>query len=454
MVFPVWSHHKTTIHCNLCSFSTSVKITRMPQTIEKEIHETIRSLQLGIFIKDYVPTACCRPNCTVCPRAANDLLISNQNRHFRTRPLYCETAGIIYALQCLWCSELYVGQTGRPLHNRLQEHIGNIRRNETSSKFATHMRAHSGPLHFQVYALDYSIDKFTRLLRESAWIKTSKQNKMRHETNIHNMHGGIKKTHCPNCKSSFTRTADLQRHMKRQHGTLLLSTEGTPKAADIILPTALDLPKISKVKPTATVSVRPTPSPPPISTVTMSEQTLEEDPLTGINLNIDRPINLAPRRRIKPSSPAKHPLGVRDRLLSGFSPPLPLNTPELRSRASTPALTSPYWTSCLEESELWDMPTTTALPVTPTQQTLTDTYQPIVSDISQASTPATLLTPVILPPEAPTPLTSEKISPAHTPVINQPVVHGPDTSPRRPTPPPSPLESEHSTVAQTPNGIT
>ena len=159
---------------------------------------------------------------------------------------------------------------------------------------------------------------------------TSKQNCIRHETNIHSMHGGVRKSYCPSCNSSFTRTADLSRHMRRQHGTLLSSVFGTPKAAPIELPTAINLPKIPKVKPAATVSQRPASSS-AVDSSTISEVTLEEDPLSGTCLKIDKPLNLAPRKRRKedPKSPEKLTprYGVRDRLLNLYSPALPLNTP-------------------------------------------------------------------------------------------------------------------------------
>ena len=128
MVYPVWSYHNTRITCNKCRFSTSVNITRMPTTIEKEIQESIRSLQLGIFHKDFEPTSCPRRTCAVCPRIETGLLITTFGNHFRTRAVKCDTPGIIYALQCLWCSKIYIGQSGRPAHIRIQEHLRNIRK--------------------------------------------------------------------------------------------------------------------------------------------------------------------------------------------------------------------------------------------------------------------------------------------------------------------------------------
>ena len=291
---------------------------------------------------------------------------------------------------------------------------------------------------------------------------TSKQNCIRHETNIHSMHGGVRKSYCPSCNSSFTRTADLSRHMRRQHGTLLSSVFGTPKAAPIELPTAINLPKIPKVKPAATVSQRPA-SPSAVDSSTFSEVTLEEDPLSGTCLKIDKPLNLAPRKRRKedPKSPEKLTprYGVRDRLLNLYSPAHPLNTPELPSRSSTPALSSQHWSDCLEHSEMWDVPTfqTPRTPRTPVTQTQPSPYIPVVSDISQPSSAASTPFPVIVPPpptrESTSPLSADEdaivedipaLSPARTPTLVR-------VRPATPLPA-SPVESEDYVPPQTPEG--
>ena len=119
-------------------------------------------------------TSCRCLTCQVCVRVENGLLHCCNGTNYRTRPVLCHTTGCIYALQCLWCSKIYVGQTGRQLHTRINEHIRNIKNGSTSSNFATHMTTHPTPLNFSIFALNYNDSKFDRLLEESCWINQTK----------------------------------------------------------------------------------------------------------------------------------------------------------------------------------------------------------------------------------------------------------------------------------------
>ena len=174
MLYPVWSYHTATVRCTECKFCISTNITRMPTTIEQEIKASVTSIKLGIFSKDFAYTSCQRQTCQVCTRVENGLLQCRSGANYRTRPVLCHTTGCVYALQCLWCSQVYIGQTGRELHTRIREHIRNIKISCTTSNFATHMNSHNAPLNFKIFVLNYVNTKFDRLLQESSWINQTK----------------------------------------------------------------------------------------------------------------------------------------------------------------------------------------------------------------------------------------------------------------------------------------
>ena len=47
---------------------------------------------------------------------------------------------VIYCITCTYCNKLYIGETGRQLGDRFQEHLGNVERNDkdTSKPVASH----------------------------------------------------------------------------------------------------------------------------------------------------------------------------------------------------------------------------------------------------------------------------------------------------------------------------
>ena len=80
-------------------------------------------------------TAChkCRcPFCIYCSKLdrSGRILCNITKRSYMTRTnVSCLSTNIIYAIVCLRCGKIYVGQTKRRLMDRLMEHFRNIRQN-------------------------------------------------------------------------------------------------------------------------------------------------------------------------------------------------------------------------------------------------------------------------------------------------------------------------------------
>ena len=92
--------------------------------------------------------------------------------HIIQSEYHCFTKGVIYITTCARCKKQYIGQTGRTLHDRIREHMYNIKKGTEVSGLHYNSRGHTH-LDMQVQI----IEKVTpntdsvRLIREEFWIK-------------------------------------------------------------------------------------------------------------------------------------------------------------------------------------------------------------------------------------------------------------------------------------------
>ena len=171
-IFPVWSVNYITIGCNKCNFKKMGKIDRMPETIEEEITAATNSLKSAIFgTQTTVEGRKCN-KCQACKKNGNQTIItSKQNFNAKIQKFNCKEEGIIYAIKCNTCSQLYIGQSGRNLTTRIGEHIRDITKQKSNSSVAAHFNKHAyAKLNFECQILEYEKDKFTRLIKEGIWI--------------------------------------------------------------------------------------------------------------------------------------------------------------------------------------------------------------------------------------------------------------------------------------------
>ena len=49
------------------------------------------------------------------------------------------TAGVVYGIKCSNCTQIYIGQTGRPLKERLKEHERAIKKSDMANACARHV---------------------------------------------------------------------------------------------------------------------------------------------------------------------------------------------------------------------------------------------------------------------------------------------------------------------------
>ena len=88
----------------------------------------------------------------------------------------CKSSNVIYLITCMRCGLQYVGETGQPLHLRVNGHRHNItHRNIDKSPVAEHFNSGAHMVSdMAVMATDFvcSHDECLRKIRESRWFRT------------------------------------------------------------------------------------------------------------------------------------------------------------------------------------------------------------------------------------------------------------------------------------------
>ena len=73
--------------------------------------------------------SCSLRNCLICPKLSTKNFIQSKTNGMKfpiinhSKLLTCNTAGIVYCIECTRCGKQYVGQTQRKLKSRLSEHF-------------------------------------------------------------------------------------------------------------------------------------------------------------------------------------------------------------------------------------------------------------------------------------------------------------------------------------------
>ena len=111
---------------NLSDLLTSNKITYSPK--------------LPTNTKNTSPPVCTRlGKCTYCPKLHKEYSFISSHTHkkehlYKNLPpkprLKCELYNVIYLIHCMKCQKQYIGETGRPIKNRIYEHIASVKNNK------------------------------------------------------------------------------------------------------------------------------------------------------------------------------------------------------------------------------------------------------------------------------------------------------------------------------------
>ena len=74
---------------------------------------------------------CACQRCNTCPFIHNADKITGPTRSIKiTDRFTCTSANGIYCIACTLCKKIYIGETGRRLHDRFREHLRDVERND------------------------------------------------------------------------------------------------------------------------------------------------------------------------------------------------------------------------------------------------------------------------------------------------------------------------------------
>ncbi|EYC01492.1 hypothetical protein Y032_0106g3723 [Ancylostoma ceylanicum] len=101
--------------------------------------------------------ACMSENCVVCPYGKTG---------------DCAKMGVIYEVECLTCHATYIGETGRPLCVRINEHLASKKRESLITPLGKHRREDHGGADFNIRCtiLAYESQTSARKALEAFWI--------------------------------------------------------------------------------------------------------------------------------------------------------------------------------------------------------------------------------------------------------------------------------------------
>ena len=104
---------------------------------------------------------CTRKDCNIC-----------DNRNGK-----CLLKGVVYKIVCKDCKQFYVGETGRPLFVRIEEHEADVHHNRTrKGPWANHCREQhmDEKVNLEVTILEIERDTHLRKIKEALYIKKLK----------------------------------------------------------------------------------------------------------------------------------------------------------------------------------------------------------------------------------------------------------------------------------------
>ena len=115
---------------------------------------------------------CERRNCQTCKHTLVTSNITCPKMTLKVNGSFtCNSRGVVYAIVCTKCQLVYIGNTGRSLKTRLQEHLRDIR-NQELKPVSIHFNSkhHRGATDLSISAIQHCNDKNTRLHIENKLI--------------------------------------------------------------------------------------------------------------------------------------------------------------------------------------------------------------------------------------------------------------------------------------------
>ena len=86
--------------------------------------------------------ACRHPRCRTCLHTSSNVHVCGPKSATTIREHFtCKSENVVYCISCRRCPQLYIGETGRALHERFGEHLRSIQKNTGGFPVAEHFNS-------------------------------------------------------------------------------------------------------------------------------------------------------------------------------------------------------------------------------------------------------------------------------------------------------------------------
>ena len=109
------------------------------------MHEAVREITNGQVmhrLREQRKVPGSRKRCITCPFVISRTSVTGPKSSLNiTDHFDCTTPNVVYCIQCSKCNQLYIGETGRRLGDRIRDHIYNIRKIDLSKPVSRHFNS-------------------------------------------------------------------------------------------------------------------------------------------------------------------------------------------------------------------------------------------------------------------------------------------------------------------------
>jgi hypothetical protein len=149
---------------------TSSKVSSDDMFIDDTV-QVLMDLENENFINKVTP--CGHKLCKCCFHICNTSTFNNRDINFDINSQFnCNSIHVIYIISCVKCSKMYVGQTGRSIKDRLNNHRSDIKLKKVTAVSLHFNEPHHNINHLKITPIEdiSSLNHQDRLKREHSWM--------------------------------------------------------------------------------------------------------------------------------------------------------------------------------------------------------------------------------------------------------------------------------------------
>lgn len=179
LVFPITFHRNNVEVCSVVKNNFSMlsrdheigKAFMNPPIIAYKRDKNLKDILVRAIVspsQNGSTTKCNRSRCITCSYINTCSYVVGPKGVYHTKGNFkCTSKGLIYALECKKCGQLYVGETGRMMCERFREHRRNVINNKADNEIASHFNENGHALSdMMICGLTFKSDTLERKICE------------------------------------------------------------------------------------------------------------------------------------------------------------------------------------------------------------------------------------------------------------------------------------------------